>query len=84
MNHIDEMNRRARHDRDLTYGDVRRAMQRGREKLAAVAAARAADSAGEVWRATREQAKRACAPIVAASIRAMVRPEFKHLVAPEK
>ena len=79
-NEIDDMNRRALRERPLTPEAIHNSTAAGREIMADAAAARARDSASVNRRAMKEQAKRACAPVIAAMRAEMVKPEFRHLV----
>jgi hypothetical protein len=85
MNSIDKMNRAAFHDRGLSQEMINDSIAIGREAMADAAAALARNPANSpARRAAKAKAQRACAPIVAAMLAEKVRPEFKHLVAPEK
>ena len=85
MNSIDKMNREAFHDRGLTAEQINDSIARGREAMADARDALARNPANNpARRNAKEKAQRACAPIVAAMLAEKVRPEFKHLVAPEK
>jgi hypothetical protein len=85
MNYIDKMNREAFRDKSLSQEMIDASMTAGREAMAAAADGLARNPANSpARRAAKEKAQRACAPIVAAMLAEKVRPEFKHLVAPEK
>jgi hypothetical protein len=81
--YLAEMNERGFKDRSMTAVEIQSAQERGQEILANAQAAKRANAAlVSAQHAAKEKARRDCAPIVAAQVKAMVKPEFQNLVAP--